>query len=139
KLGEYTIKGLEPLPAGEQAFAVRFTYDLNGILEVDFTSRRTGKTETLVIEGSPGRLTAAQVQEARQAMARLKFHPRDALPNATLLARADALYVELVGDERDLVGHALAAFRLALESQNEAAVSSARDRLTQLVNRLRRG
>src|SRR5512141_1247403 len=56
KLGEYTIKNLDPKPAGEHTFQVRFTYDLNGILEVDFTPAGGGKTHTLVIEGSPGRL-----------------------------------------------------------------------------------
>ena len=45
-------------------------------------------------------------------MARLKFHPRDALPNATLLARADALYVELTGTPRTALGEAIARFRL---------------------------
>jgi molecular chaperone HscC len=138
KLGEYTIKDLAPLPAGDHSVMVRFTYDMNGILEVDMTPLKTGKTETLVIEGSPGRLTAAQIAEARAAMARLKFHPRDALPNATLLARADALYVELTGDSRDLLGDAMAGFRLALESQSDGTISTARDRLALVVNQLRR-
>jgi molecular chaperone HscC len=138
RLGEYTIKNLDPLPAGGHSVAVRFTYDLNGILEVDMTPLKTGKTETLVIEGSPGRLSEEQIKEARAVMARLKFHPRDALPNATLLARADALYVELTGAERELLGDALASFRLALESQQDGTISEGRDRLSLLVNQLRR-
>ena len=138
KLGEYTIKDLEALPAGDHVVRVRFTYDLNGILEVDMTPLKTGKTETLVIEGSPGRLTPQQLREAREAMARMKFHPRDSLPNATILARADALYVELTGAAREELGHALGAFRLALESQDEPAIASHRDRLALLVNQLRR-
>ncbi|NVB81017.1 MAG: Hsp70 family protein [Kofleriaceae bacterium] len=138
KLGEYTIEGLEPLPAGEHKFRVRFTYDLNGILEVDMTPMKTNKTETLVIEGAPGRLTKKQLEEARAAMSRLKFHPRDALPNATLLARADALFVELTGNDRDDLGHALGQFRLALESQDDKMIGSYRDQLTMAVNRLRR-
>ena len=138
KLGEYSVAGLPKKPRGEQSVRVRFTYDLNGILEVDMTPEGTGKTETLVIEGSPGRLTQKQLAEARKAMARLKFHPREALPNATLLARADALYVELTGPMREELGSALSAFRLALETQNEQTIASGRDRLAQLVNSLRR-
>ena len=138
KLGEYTIKDLQPLPAGEQTFRVRFTYDLNGILEVDLTVEKTGKTETLVIEGAPGRLTDKQIKEARAAMSRLKFHPRDALPNATLLARADALYVELTGGARDELGDAMAQFRLALDSQDDRMIGGARDRLARTVNSMRR-
>jgi molecular chaperone HscC len=138
KLGSYTIRGLEPLPAGEHSFGVRFTYDLNGILEVDMTVKKTGKTETLVIEGSPGRLTADQLREARTAMGRLKFHPRESLPNATLLARSDALFVELVGDERELLREAISSFRGALESQDEAMITQYRDQLVRVVNQLRR-
>jgi hypothetical protein len=37
-----------------------------------------------------------------------EFHPREALPNTTALARADALYVELVGHARDVLGSAIA-------------------------------
>ena len=37
-------------------------------------------------------------------MGRLKFHPRDSLPNRTALARADALYAELRGPEREVLG-----------------------------------
>jgi molecular chaperone HscC len=138
KLGEYTIKNLQSLPAGEHTFRVRFTYDLNGILEVDMTPEKTGKTETLVIEGAPGRLTEKQIKEARAAMQRLKFHPRDSLPNATLLARADALYVELTGAEREHLGEVVAAFRLALETQDDKVIAGMRDQLASVVNSLRR-
>ncbi|MGE0869019.1 MAG: Hsp70 family protein [Kofleriaceae bacterium] len=139
KLGEYTIKNLKPLPAGHHTVRVRFTYDLNGILEVDMTLEGSNKTETLVIEGAPGRLTAKQIADARAAMMRLKFHPRDALPNATLLARADALYVELTGPLRDELGQAMASFRGALDTQDDRTIEGYRDQLTYVVNRLRRG
>jgi molecular chaperone HscC len=138
KLGEYTIRNLAPLPAGEQAVRVRFTYDLNGILEIDLTMVRSGRTESLVIEGTPGRLTPAEVAAAREAMARLKFHPRDTLPNATALARADALYTELVGHVREELGYAIAQFRLALEGQDPAEISTVRGHLLAILETLRR-
>jgi len=138
KLGSYTLRGLTPLPAGKQAVRVRLTYDLNGILEVDMTLERTGKTESLVIERGASRLTPQQLQDARNAMARLKFHPRDALPNATLLARADALHVELTGPSRSRLADAIEGFRLALEHQDEAVIAPAREQLGALVEQLRR-
>ncbi|UQA59330.1 Hsp70 family protein [Polyangium aurulentum] len=138
KLGEYQLKGLPRGSAGEQGVDVRFTYDMNGILEVDMTIVSLGKTETLVIEKSPGRLSPAQIKAARDAMARLKFHPRDALPNATALARADALFVELSGPDREALGAALAVFRAALEGQDDREIETRRDRLNGLVESLRR-
>ena len=101
-----------------RAVDVRFSYDLNGMLEVDMTVLSTGRRETLVIEQTPGRLTATQIADARKALARLKFHPREALPNTTALARADALYVELVGPPREALGDAIALFRAALDGRD---------------------
>ena len=53
KLGEYSLRGLPPGPAGSQSIDVRFSYDLNGLLEVDMTILSTGKRETLVVERRP--------------------------------------------------------------------------------------
>ncbi|WP_342381028.1 Hsp70 family protein [Myxococcus stipitatus] len=137
KLGEYSFSGLSPAPAGEQSIDVRFTYDLNGILEVEITVVATGRKESFVIEQRPGKLTPAQLEEARRAMSALKLHPQDALPNTTALARADALHVQLTGLPREELASAIAAFRLALESQRPELITPAREHLTALVMRLR--
>ena len=137
KLGEYRLGDLPPGPAG-QAVDVRFSYDLNGLLEVDMTVVSTGRRDSLVVEQTPGRLSSAQIAASRQALQRLKFHPREALPNTTALARADALYVELVGGARDRLGDAIAAFRGALEGQEPAQIESARAALLGLVDSLAR-
>jgi molecular chaperone HscC len=138
KLGEYTVKGLPAKPAGTESVDVRFTYDLNGILEVETTIHSTGAKATMVIEQTPGRLTSDQIEKARKDMARLKFHPRDALPNTTALARADALYVELQGDDRERLGHTMALFRAALEAQHEANISALREELLRLIAAFKR-
>jgi molecular chaperone HscC len=136
-LGEFEIV-VQRAPAGEESVDVRFTYDLNGILEVEATAVSTGKVETLVIERAPGRLTKKQIAAARSAMSRLKFHPREALPNTTALTRADALYVELTGGPREVLGQAIAAFRAALDAQREPEIERARERLIALVSEYRR-
>jgi molecular chaperone HscC len=138
KLGEYHVRGLAPKPSGEEGIDVRFTYDMNGILEVETTVISTGKKEVLVIEKSPGRMTPAQIKAAREAMNRLKLHPRDALPNTTALARGDALYVELYGPAREELGQAIAALRAALETQDEKEISPRRERLLSLIAAFKR-
>ena len=127
KLGEFTIYEIPAAPAGHQSISVRFTYDLNGLLEVEATVESTGKSETLLIEGAPGRLSHEEIEQARQAMQRLKFHPREALPNTTALARAEALFVELRGVERQELGEAIATFQAALASQDEELIRSQRE------------
>jgi molecular chaperone HscC len=117
---------------------IRFTYDLNGILEVETTVVSTGQKAAMVIERTPGRLTKEQIEEARKAMAKLKFHARDALPNVTALARADAVFVELAGAEREAMGRVIALFRVALEGQDASQIEAARTDLLALVSRHRR-
>ena len=74
-LGQYDITGLRAAPAGEEAVDVRFTYDLNGILEVETTVVSTKKTVAMVIERAPGQLTRDQIRVAREAMARIRAPP----------------------------------------------------------------
>jgi molecular chaperone HscC len=138
KLGEYQVSGLPSGPRGQESVDVRFTYDLNGILEVETTVVSTGKKATMVIERNPGRLSADEIARARAAFARLKFHPREALPNVTALARADALYVELSGSERERLGQAIAAFRAVLESQRSQEIDAMRGEVSALLDALRR-
>jgi molecular chaperone HscC len=129
KIGEYSVKGLTPGPAGGQAVDVRFSYDMNGVLDVDATVVSTGKTATFTIERAPGRLSKQELEATRQRLQRLKFHPREALPNVTALARAEALFVELTGPERSALGASIGHFRAALEAQDQKLIAALREAL----------
>ncbi|MBX7193449.1 MAG: Hsp70 family protein [Sandaracinaceae bacterium] len=137
-LGEYLLKGLPTRRAETTAVDVRLTYDLNGILEVEMSVVGSSRTEQLVIEQRPGKLGRAAVDEARRAMASLKIHPRSTLPNRTALERAEALFVQLTGPERDTLGVVLGHFRATLESQDPAVIEPARKELAALTAALAR-
>jgi molecular chaperone HscC len=81
-------------------------------------------------------LNEQQMKAARAAMESLKFHPRDTLPNRTALERAEALYMELTGGERQMLSHQMVAFRAALEGQDQAEIDFARGQLNAMVQRL---
>lgn len=137
-LGKYLLNNLPKGKAGQVDIDVRFTYDQNGILEVEMGVVGTDRKEHLVIEQRPGKLTPEQLAQARAEMEALKFHPRDTLPNRTALDRAEALFVELTGHDRQLVGSLMAQFRAALESQDAGLIDDARETLNAAVHRLRR-
>jgi molecular chaperone HscC len=139
KLGSYALRGIPPGPAGSQAIDLRFSYDMNGLLEVEMTVVATGRKETLLIEQTPGRLTPEQIVAARKNLERLKFHPREALPNTTAMARADSLFVELTGPTRERLAEAIAAFRGALDGQDPNPIAEARRQLLDLVEHIERG
>jgi molecular chaperone HscC len=136
KIGEYAIKGIPARSAGEEAIDVRFSYDMNGVLDVDASVVSTGKTATFTIERSPGRLSKKEVEETRKRLSRLKLHPRDALPNTTALSRADALFRELTGEARSALGQRMAMFRAALAAQDQPLIEAERAELIALTQSL---
>jgi len=136
QLGTLLVTGLPSRPAGACSVDVRFTYDLNGLIEVEATVVETGHRTAVVIEGSPGRMTESEIAHARKAMARLKFHPREALPNANALARAEALFVELTGPAREDLGAYLARFRGALDTHDKAFIEACRNELIAIIRQL---
>jgi molecular chaperone HscC len=137
-LGEWMVGGIPPGAAGTQSVEVRLSYDLSGILEVDATITETGEKVSFVLERRPGALTPTAIAETRAKLASLKFHPRDALPNATALARAENVYVELTGQIRDAFQQEIVRFRAALEGQDPTEIAVARQRLIEATRALGR-
>lgn len=133
-LGHYTLADLPAKPGGEQGVEVRFTYDLNGLIEVEMHIIGTERREHLLIEQAPGKLSEEQIAQARAAMEALKFHPRDSLPNTTAIHRGEALYIELTGEARERLGVTLAGFRAALETEDEHEINLHRTLLNQLIS-----
>ena len=71
-LAELSVN-VPPKPAGDVRIDVRFTYDINGILDVDISVPLTGAKNSLVIEQNPGALTAEQIQQSLSKLSLLKF------------------------------------------------------------------
>jgi molecular chaperone HscC len=115
-LGELKLE--VPLkPAGQAGARIRFTYDVSGVLEVEATAFPDGVTRKLVIEENPGVMTREEIDRCLAALASLKIHPRDQLENRTVLARADRVYEELLGEPRRYLATQVARFHSMLERQ----------------------
>ena len=120
-LGELSVEVPLGKP-GQEAIDVRYTYDINGILEVEVTVVSTGKKETLVLEKNPGILSEAEVAEKLAALKDLKVHPRDKDENRLLLAKAERLYEENVGDARRILSQEIMMFESLLDRQDEQSI-----------------
>lgn len=99
KLGELKIK-IPPAPAGNESVDIRYTYDINGILEVEVISTSTGEKKRTIIQQNAGNLTDAEIEKRLLELRDIKIHPRDREENRLLLAKCERLYEELLGDER---------------------------------------
>jgi molecular chaperone HscC len=128
-----------PVPArraGEIGIEVRFSYDVNGIVEVETTVAATGEQKRVVIEENPGVLTAEQIEERLRELAAYKIHPREQTENRALLARADRLYEQLLGSARDFLGQQIGVFASILDRQDPQQIKQARADLTQLLDQI---
>ena len=115
---------------------MRFTYDLDGLLEVEVTVVSTGQKERLVIEGNPGVLTREEIDRRFAALAQLKQHPRDELVNKQVMARAERMYEESLGDVRDAISGRLVQFRAAVAQQEKREIARVREELETFLNKI---
>ena len=122
-------------PAGHVPIEVRFTYDINGLLEVDVHVRQTGQRHQLVIIDDES-MSPAEVEERRAALAELKHHPRDADANRAVLARAARCFEAQLGDRRAHVGRWISEFETVLDGQNSRAIDQARAALSKALDTL---
>jgi molecular chaperone HscC len=122
--------------AGAESIDVRFTYDINGILEVIVTVISTKESKTLVIEENPGVLSQAEIAERLKKLESIKIHPRELHENTVVINRAERLYRELLGQKREAVGHYLAQFNAVLERQDVREITVARKELIQALNEI---
>jgi molecular chaperone HscC len=136
KLGELQLEIDPRLPAEQNAVKVRFTYDINGVLQVEATVQATGKQYELVLERNPGLLLdPEQVRQRLAMLAELKVHPRDKQENIALLARAERLYEERL-QARDQLQAWIARFRAAIETQDELLIREHRREFDHALNTL---
>jgi len=135
KLGEIDIKLDTRRTAAENSVVVRFTYDINGLLQVEVTEQATGHRHELVLEQNPGLLTPEQIRERLAALASLKVHPRDQQENIAVLTRAERMYEEYL-HERGRLQEWIMHFRSALESQDNAVIAKQRRAFADALDQL---
>lgn len=124
---------------GEQIVDVRFTYDVNGLLEVEAFAHGTGETKRIIIEENPGVLSKSDIEEKFKKLQHLKIHPREKALNRAAISRGDRLFQELLGTDREQLAGAIALFEAKLETQDEAIIEEARWKLVRYLDSIEDG
>ncbi|WP_163832373.1 Hsp70 family protein [Spartinivicinus ruber] len=133
KLGNLLVD-VPAKPAGEEAVDIRFTYDVNGILEIEVTVVSTGLQTTAVIEEYPGLITQEEIAVRLAALSDIKIHPRDTMENRLLMARGERLYEQALGEQRDYIGELLTEFEGVLAHQDTKKIRQINRALSQLFD-----
>ncbi|MGQ3050872.1 MAG: Hsp70 family protein [Roseateles sp.] len=123
-----------PAPAGEAGVEVRFTYDANGLLEVEAHELPGGKRHELLIESQGARLSANEIAATRERLQTLKRHPREDQDNRYQIERAKRLFEDRLGNDRAMLQDWLSAFEAAMQSQDPRAIRSARQQFKEQLD-----
>lgn len=131
RIGQIRIPGLKHQvgQTNPGVVDVRFSYDMNGILEVQVTILHDGQVLKEVFEQRPGSMTKEQVAEAIRRLEPLKVHPRETPLSRARLERANRLFGELRGELRDQLTFYADKFEAALLTQEPAQIRESGEEL----------
>ena len=126
-LGEFTIGGIPPRPAGREKLSVTFAYDLNGLLNVTATLVSTGKNASIEIDmGRKARRDVSGWKDAEGAKAY-----RTLIRTAERMLKRDDLAVGM----RERIEDMVYRLKVALLDGDDAKALS--DDLNSLLNEAR--
>lgn len=135
RLGDFSIK-VPKASAGNEEVDVRFTYDINGLLEVEATVLNTQKKKNIIIEQSPGSLSSHDIKKSLKKLSKLKIHPREDLKNKSIITRAERLYEEFLSEDREFINQRISQFELALNTQDQIVIRDAFSVLENTLNEI---
>lgn len=121
-LGEINVP-VPVRPSGQECVDVRYTYDINGLLEVEVKVPSTGLVKQMMIERNPGEMSPEEMARRIEQLASLKIHPRDQQENKWVIARGERLYEEHIGYERMEIAKLLREFEDALDKQEPRRIA----------------
>lgn len=130
-LGELNIQ-VPKARHGRQSVRVRFTHDINGILEVEAVNKN-GEMARLVLQNRE--MSDEEVSRRLKELSVLKLHPREREETRALIARAERLYVATVGGLREQVFRILGWYQQILNSQDPLLVAKATKQVRLFLDR----
>lgn len=108
-----------PAPAGKEKIVVRFTYDINGILEVEAKAVSTGEVKSLYIQSSDTNYTQEEMKKMMEGLENIKKDYKEKEEYIYVMELGKRLYEESIGYLRDTVGETLKHLEYILSTQDD--------------------
>lgn len=115
---------------GMESVDVRFTYDINGILEVEVTVVSTGKSVKKVLSQN---MDEKEIAKRMKQLEKLKVHPKDMTENQLILERLQALYEKALPETRDRLMYHIRNFESTLAEQDPRRIRKYREFLEHMI------
>lgn len=135
KLGMIEME-IMPMKEGEVCLEVRFTYDINGILEVEVTDRQMNRMKRKVLTSENVRMSEEEVERRLEELQAYKLMPHGGIKTKIVMARGERLFSQLLGARRQQVSIAMQQIERAIMSRNDKEINMALKQATELFDRL---
>ncbi len=142
RIGSFMIDNLEDIQAGD-AIITTFSLDINGILHVTTTEKKTGKQKSLTISNAISRFQDEDLENAKQQVASLfsdetdsgqaVTEPNTASAVTTLLDKAKKILEGLEADDKEDMVEILTDLEVAVTAQDEVKIEELSSELTDLI------
>ncbi|MBB1534006.1 Hsp70 family protein, partial [Leptotrichia sp.] len=121
--------------AGKEAINVRFTYDINGILEVEATVVSTGlKKSKLIVNGD---LSEEEKNEKIKMLEEIKIQSENKNKDKLLLERANRIYAEIVNTEiRNHISGYLKNYKMVVATGDRIRIQKAKESFSQFLDKI---
>jgi molecular chaperone HscC len=136
KLGSFMVR-VPPNEPGAESIDIRFTYDINGAVEVEAKVLSTGGVERRIFRNLSG-LSEEELKTRFAALEAIKLEPREQAENRALIARAERIYAEQRGGGRDALRAALAQFEALIRDQQARDLAGIRSEFAAFLDGLER-
>ena len=133
-LGEFLLDVPQNL-AGKEAINVRFTYDINGILEVEAKVVSTGvKKSKLIINGD---LSEEEKNEKIKMLEEIKIQSENKNKDKLLLERANRIYAEIVNTEiRNHISEYLENYKMVVATGDRIRIQKVKESFSQFLDKI---
>ena len=121
--------------AGKEAINVRFTYDINGILEVEATVVSTGlKKSKLIVNGD---LSEEEKNEKIKMLEEIKIQSENKNKDKLLIERANRIYAEIVNTEiRNHISGYLKNYQMVVATGDRIRIQKAKESFSQFLDKI---
>jgi len=116
-LDTFTLK-LPPMPKSEAYADVRFSYDINGLFDIDIISPFIKNNIHKSLVNKHSGLSEEELAKRCAELEKMKIHPRDMQENKYILEAAGRLYEECNIEQQAVISEATLIFNEVLETQD---------------------
>ncbi|MCI8817162.1 MAG: Hsp70 family protein [Angelakisella sp.] len=127
KLGEVLIT-VPPEPAGKQWVKTTFTYDINGVLQVDVENPSTSRKKTAYVVNPSLHLSEEELEQKLQELAAIRGQLDQSEEEQLLLATAERIFAESTGQLRKEISRLLDLYRGMTEDKSAGPARRHRER-----------